>query len=69
MLCDVPAPGLVDVDDELVAELAGEDLVGRLDDGVGDGRVEAPERAVGARARLLDEHRGGDERRRAPSGR
>ena len=33
-------PGLVDVDDELIAQPAGQDLVGGLDDGAGDGRVE-----------------------------
>ena len=36
---------LVDVDDELVAQRAGEDFVGRRDDRVGDVGVEPPERA------------------------
>jgi hypothetical protein len=55
--------GLIHVHDELIAERAGQDLVRRLDDGVGDGVVEAPQRGVGARACLLDQDRRRDERR------
>ena len=36
--------GLVHVDDELIAQLAGKDFVCRGDDGIGNARVEASER-------------------------
>ena len=41
---------LVHVDDELIAKLAGQDLVGGLDDGVGDGRRRGAPSAPLARA-------------------
>jgi hypothetical protein len=52
---------LVHIDHELIAEAAGQDLVGRLLDGVGDLRVEPAERRVGGGGRLLDEDGGADE--------
>ena len=53
--------GLVDVDDELIAKPAGENLVGGGDDGARDLRVEPAERGVRFGGGLLDENRGGDE--------
>ena len=47
--------GLVHVDDELIAERAGQDLVGRRDDRVGDVAIEASERGVGFGGGFLDE--------------
>ena len=43
---------LVDVDDELIAQRAAEDLVGGGDDGVGDRRIEPAEGARSLRRRL-----------------
>ena len=44
--------GLIDIDDELIAERAGQDLVGGGDDRARDRRVEAAERGVRLRPRL-----------------
>ncbi len=55
---------LIDVDDELIAQAAAEDLVGGGDDGGGDGRIEPQEIAVRFGRGLLDQHRCGDEIRR-----
>ena len=41
MLWLVPAPGLVDIHDELVSVLAGKNLIGRLHDRVGQARLES----------------------------
>ena len=46
--------GLIHVDDELVAMLAAEHLVGRLHDGVGETGVEAPGLLVRQCGRALD---------------
>ena len=56
-----PGAGLVDVDDELIAKVAGEDLVRRGHNRARDVGVEAPERGVGLGRRFLDEDRAGDE--------
>ena len=48
--------GLIRVDDELIAVLAGEHFVGRRDDRVGELGVEAPGLFVRQRRRLLDPH-------------
>jgi hypothetical protein len=56
-----PGAGLIDVDDELVAESAGKDLVGGGDNRARDVGVEAPERGVGLRRRFLDEDGARDE--------
>ena len=61
MLCDVPGAGLVDVDDELIAQLAAEHLVGRGDDRVGDAAIEPLEVAIGFGGGALDEDRRADE--------
>ena len=53
--------GLIHVDDELIAETAGEDLVRRGDDGACDLAVETAELGVGLGGRLLDEDGRGDE--------
>ncbi len=52
---------LVHVDDELIAQRPGADLVGRAHDGVRDARVETPERLVGFGRGPLDQDRGGDQ--------
>src|SRR6185295_5132181 len=53
--------GLVDVDDELIAECTGKNFVGRLDNSVTDLRIEAAERDVRLRRCFLDQDGGGDE--------
>ena len=53
--------GLIDVDDELIAQLPGEHVVGRTDDGGGDLRRQPSERGVGLGGGLLDLDRGDDE--------
>src|SRR5687768_9655779 len=52
---------LVDVDNELIAKCAAENLVCCPGDSVADARVKAPERDVGVRRRLLDDNGGVDE--------
>ena len=47
---------------EMVTPVLAKDLVARLDDRVGDTRIEPPSVAVGHRGGALDEHRGADER-------
>jgi hypothetical protein len=63
--------GLIDVDDEVVAQRTAEDFVRRAGNRAADARVEAPERHVGLRRGLLDENRRGDEigRRAQPADR
>ena len=56
--------GLVDVDDELIAELPAENLVGGFDDRACDAGGEPAERSVRLRRGFLDQDGGGDERRR-----
>src|SRR6266853_5584882 len=46
---------LIDVDNELIAQRAAQDLVGSLDDRGRDLWLQAPQRRVGFRCRLLDE--------------
>ena len=53
--------GLVDVDDELIAERAADDLVGGLDDRTRDIAFQTPERRIGFGRRLLDENRRDDQ--------
>ncbi len=53
--------GLIDVDDELIAQAALEDLVGGGDDGARDLPIEPSERGVGFGSRLLDQHGGRDQ--------
>ena len=48
---------LIDIHHEVLVPLAVQYLVGGLDDGVGDVRVEASGVAVGERRRLLHQHR------------
>jgi hypothetical protein len=54
---------LVHVHDELIAQTAGQYLVGRPDDGIRDGCVHPLERRVRLRRRFLDQDGGGDELR------
>ena len=53
--------GLIDVDDELVAQAAAQDFVGGRDDGARHAGVEPAERRVRLGGGFLDEDRGGDE--------
>ena len=53
--------GLIHVDDELIAETAGQDFVGGGDDGARDLAVETAESGVRLGGRLLHEDGGGDE--------
>jgi hypothetical protein len=48
---------LIDVDDELIAELALEHLVGGGDDGIRHLGRQAADRAIGVRRALLHENR------------
>ncbi len=55
------APGLEDIDDELVVERAVDDVLSRADDRSGDVLVEQSQLAVDQRRLLLDEADGTDE--------
>ena len=55
--------GLIDVDDELIAQLTGEDFVGGGDDRVGASAIETIERAIRFRGGALDQDRRVDEAR------
>ncbi len=57
---------LVNIDDEMLAVLAGENFIGRLHDRVGDLRVEPPRFLVRQRRRALYPHRRVDEGRQGP---
>jgi hypothetical protein len=61
MLRDVPAPFLIDIDEELIAEPSGENLVGRGHDRPLDRSIEPSKRSIGFGCRVLDENRCGDE--------
>ena len=52
---------LVDVDDELIAKPAAQDLIGRLHNRGGDVAIEAAKRRVRFSRRFLDQDRGDDE--------
>ena len=56
--------GLIDVDDEVIAQLTGENLVRRGDDRVGASSIETIERAIRFRGGALDEDRRFDQARR-----
>ena len=61
MLWLVPAPAMIDVHDELVPVLAGENLIGRLHDGVGQARLQSAGLLVHQRRGALDPDDGVDE--------